>query len=126
MPNCPSCGAALEMTVRHADAPSESAARTTSSRPDPDPDVEFELAGRKYRLRRDDIFRAAAKSPPGPVHKYFVPLHDAQGYGRRYPIKQVLRRALFARYGYGFVEENYTAHKVRDILKQLGFGVWEA
>lgn len=123
---CPRCGTTLELALRLV----EDSSITTHA---VDPTVglhlaliEFVLAGRIYSLAQDDIYGAARQLSPSTILKYYVILPDSEGRERRFPIKQVVRHALQARFGENFVEKNFTAHRARDILRRLGFEVREA
>ena len=127
MLTCPNCGSTLELALRAAGGASRSTVHSdlTSLEHSPNTSVDFILAGRGYTLVREDIHGAARSSYPSTIVKYSVYLPDFEGNERRFPIKQVVRQALQTRYSERFVEENFTAHRARDILRRLGFEVLE-
>jgi hypothetical protein len=88
--------------------------------------VDFILGGRPYKLSRANIYQAAQELFPGTIVKYYVILRDSGNNERRFPIKQIVRHALQSEFKERFVEENFTAHRARDILRRLGFEVRES
>ncbi len=127
MLTCPNCGTVLELALQRTTEPPEPVTRLVPHllEPRPTTTVGFILASRRYRLSREDIHTAAKAVFPGTIVKYYVRLLDSEGNERKFPIKQVVRQALQTRYGEKFVEENFTAHRARDILRRLGFEVEE-
>ena len=125
---CANCGTTLELSLQLTGKPTELVTRSAPHHLGPQPTtiVEFILAGRTYSLSREDIYGAAKEAFPGTIQKYFVMLPDAEGNVRRFPILKVVRQALHTRHGEGFIEENFTTHRARDILRRLGFEVLTA
>ena len=124
--NCPRCGTALELSLRAVEGGNAAAAvMPIKSGPRPRDEITFVLAGRSYTLSREDIRKAAAQGAPNTVQKYYVGLPDADGNQHDFPIKQIVRQALKARYLQDFIEKNFTAYRARDILRRLGFDVRE-
>ena len=125
MLSCPKCGTALELALHHVEEPPVSISYRAQIVPAPRPTttVEFILAGNPYSLSRENIYNAARELFPSTIVKYYIILPDTESHERRFPIKQVVRDALQARYGEKFIEENFTAHRARDILRRLGFDV---
>ena len=125
---CPNCGTTLELFLQRTGEPLESVTRSAPRHLGLQPTtiVEFILAGRRYSLSREDIHGAAKEAFPGTIHKYSVMLPDSEGNVQRFPILKVVRQALQTRYGEGFIEENFTTHRARDILRRLGFEVLPA
>ena len=127
MLQCPSCGCSLELALTIVDEGTSLAARATPAAPTPPTTtVQFILAGRPYGLSREDISNVARGLTPRTILKYYVMLLDATNQEQRFPIKQVVRQALRAKYGEHYVEKNFTAHRARDVLRRLGYDVKEA
>jgi len=74
--------------------------------------IEFQLAGKRYRLSHDDVYNRVAFAPPRPTEKYFITIDQ-----RPYPPKQVLELAL------RIPSADFTTAAANAILKRLGFEV---
>ena len=77
--------------------------------------MNFQIGGRHYDIRPEDIVNATRDVPPNPAdgrNKYFVMLH-----GRQYPIKQVLQLVT------GLAPLEFTAQYAHRVLTALEFEV---
>ncbi|MBI3320629.1 MAG: hypothetical protein HYZ89_08645, partial [Candidatus Omnitrophica bacterium] len=71
----------------------------------------FQLKGKTYTIKRDDVFRAGRSVPPEAVTKFYVEID-----GRRFPPTQLVR------VGASTPDATYSANS-RSILTRLGFTV---
>ncbi len=74
--------------------------------------IEFQLAGKRYRLSHDDVCNRLAFVLPRPTEKYFITIDE-----RPYPPKQILELAL------RIPSTDFTTAAANAILKRLGFEI---
>jgi len=74
--------------------------------------IEFQLDGRRYRLRGEEVRNKLAFVLPKPTDKYFIKIDE-----RPFPPKQVLEVAL------GIPSASFTTAAANGILRRLGFDV---
>ncbi len=126
---CPYCGKEVELSLRAPVEPagveSHPPAYQSPDEPRPLGLLRFILGGASFSLSQGDIEQAGSTIVPQPIRKYYVELPDSAGRIRKFPIKQVVRKALLAKPPGEFSEEHFTAHRARDILRRLRFTVHE-
>jgi hypothetical protein len=126
---CPNCGTKLALAVVVAEKGDEEGvpAPTRSPRVPRGRIATFRIAGNSYSLPDQDIYEAAKTLDyPDTIRRYWVELPDGKGEIEKFPIKQVVRKALRTKYPDIFSETYFTAHRARDILRKLGFSVKES
>jgi hypothetical protein len=125
---CPNCGTKLTLTLVVAEEGAEEGLPVPAKSPVAPTGrlATFRIASKSYSLSDQDIYQAAKTLDyPETIRRYCVELPDKRGKIEEFPIKQVVRKALKTKYPDEFTETYFTAHRVRDILRKLGFAVKE-
>lgn len=124
---CPRCGTELSLTlVLTEEIGKQDAGKRSRITPSPKGRIaDFKIDRKSYMLSDQEVIDAAGSlKAADTIRRFYIELAHRDGEVKKYPIKQVVRTALWTKYPKEFEETNYfTSHRVRDILTKLGFAV---